>query len=389
MMRNRFFIKGQIIMIYFDNAATSGKKPQSVIKAVERSLVYLSANPGRSGHSLSVRAAEEVYKARSIVADFFDASGPEAVAFTANCTESLNFVIKGYAKPSVTILTSDLEHNAVMRPLNKCSAQYDTFSVSLFDDRETLKSFQEKIEKMPDLVVCTAASNVLGKKLPLTEIGKICKEKGILFTVDAAQAAGVENISMREMNIDYLCIAPHKGLYSPMGLGILIADKPIPDTIIEGGTGTDSISFVQPENMPERFESGTVNLPAISGVTAGIDFVKKIGPKNIELKEMAVLQRIYDSIRNNERVILYTPRPDSERYAPVLSFNIKGMNSLEVAAMLSKYGVAVRAGLHCAPTAHRKIGTEDIGTVRIAPSVFSTFEDADRFVSIINKKITK
>lgn len=377
------------MMIYFDNAATSGKKPQSVIKAVERSLVYLSANPGRSGHSLSVRAAEEVYKARSTVADFFDASGPEAVAFTANCTESLNFVIKGCAKPSVTILTSDLEHNAVMRPLNKCPAQYDTFSVSLFDDRETLKSFQEKIKKMPDLVVCTAASNVLGKKLPLTEIGKVCKEKGILFAVDAAQAAGVENISMRKMNIDYLCVAPHKGLYSPMGLGILIADKPIPDTIIEGGTGTDSISFIQPENMPERFESGTVNLPAISGVRAGIDFVKKIGSKNIELKEMAVLQRIYDSIRNNERVILYTPRPDSGRYAPVLSFNIKGMNSLEVAAMLSKYGVAVRAGLHCAPTAHRKIGTEDIGTVRVAPSVFSTFEDADRFVSIINKKITK
>lgn len=376
-------------MIYFDNAATSGKKPASVIRAVEKALTNLSANPGRSGHSLSVKAAEEVYKARTVIANFFDASGPESVAFTANCTEGLNFVIKGCINQSDTVLTSDIEHNAVMRPLTKIGAKYDTFCVSLLDDKETITDFEKKIERGPKLVICTAASNVFGKKLPLSKIGAICKERGIPFAVDAAQIAGHEKISMREMNIDYLCLAPHKGLYAPMGVGILIAEKNIPNTLIEGGTGTASSSYMQPENMPERFESGTVNLPAISGVMAGINFVKNIEPKRIAFKEMAIIQKIYDSMKNNKRIILYTPRPDSANYAPVLSFNVEGINSFEAASMLNEYGIAVRAGLHCAPTAHRKIGTEDIGTVRIAPSVFNTMQEADDFINIINKKITK
>ncbi len=379
-------------MIYFDNAATTGRKPVSVIKAVERALFSLSANPGRSGHKISEAAAGEIYSVREKAADFFGASGPEKVVFTANCTTSLNYVIKGVLKRGDHCVISDLEHNAVLRPLHKWGVQYDIASVSLVDDDATVENFSRLINQKTRMVICTGASNVIGKLLPIEKIGRLCKSKNILFTVDGAQIAGVIPIDMKQMNIDYLSIAAHKGLYAPMGTGILIAEKPIANTLIEGGTGTNSKDLEQPEFLPERLESGTVNVAGIMGIGAGIDFVKRLGIEKIHKKETALLKRLYNRLRYQSGIIFYAPMMDKNSFAPVLSLDINGLTSGETAALLNERGIAVRAGLHCAPLAHKKMGTVDNGTVRISPSIFNTEEEIDylyRQISAINKKYNK
>ena len=240
-------------MIYFDNAATTGHKPKSVINAVNYALTNLSANPGRSGHSISQNAATAVYSARQKLSDFFGSTGVETVVFTYNCTQSINFVLKGVLENGDHIVVSDLEHNAVMRPLEKMRVSYTQAIVSLEDDDITVENFKNSVKENTKMIFCTAVSNVLGKILPLKKIGQFCNEKGIIFAVDAAQGAGVIPINMKEMHIDFLCIAAHKGLYCPMGLGVLIARKSIEKTIIEGGTGTESLKFSQPEYLPEKF----------------------------------------------------------------------------------------------------------------------------------------
>ncbi len=370
-------------MIYFDNAATTGKKPDTVITAVSNTLKNLSANPGRSGHKLSNMAAMEVYTAREKVSDFFGASGAQNVVFTANCTHSINFVIKGVLKKGEHIIISDLEHNAVVRPLVTSDIDFSVANVSLTDDEVTVNNFEKLIKNNTKMIFCTGASNVIGKRLPIEKIGKMCKRRGLLFGVDAAQTAGVVPIDMKKMNIDFLCIAPHKGLYAPMGLGILIAEKPIPFTLIQGGTGTESINLIQPDSLPERFESGTVNLPAIAGLSRGIDFVSKKGTDKILSHEFSVVSYIYDALLKNGNFKVYADDFSQNSYVPVLSFNYEGMTSGEVASYLDKKGIAVRAGLHCAPFAHRKIGTAENGTVRIAPSVYNSVNDATLLIRVL------
>lgn len=376
-------------MIYFDNAATTGQKPQRVIKAVNDALLHLSANPGRSGHTVSEKTASRVYAVREKTAEFFGAAGPETVVFTASCTTALNFVIKGVLKNGDHCIISDLEHNAVLRPLYNWGVKYDIANVSLLDDEITVENFKKLIKPNTKMIICTGASNVIGKILPIRKIGELCREKDILFAVDAAQISGVIPIDLAEMNIDYLCVAAHKGLYAPMGIGILIAQKPIKNTIIEGGTGTNSLEIIQPDYLPERLESGTVNVAGIMGVGAGIDFVKGIGINRIHSKEMQLLMRLNKQLRKNENIIFYTPEFDMENYVPVLSFDIKGLTSGETAAELNRCGIAVRAGLHCAPLAHKKIGTLENGTVRISPSFFSTSKETDylnqQIMTIIKK----
>lgn len=369
-------------MIYFDNAATTGHKPQNVINTVNYALKHLSANPGRSGHTYSQKTAIMVYDSRKKVSDFFGSDGPETVVFTNNCTTSINYVLKGVLSPNDHIVVSDLEHNAVMRPLKAMGIEVSKAKVSLFDNEETLLNFKKAIKPNTKMIFCTAASNVLGKILPIEKIGNLCKEKGILFGVDAAQAAGVIPIDMKRMNIDYLCIAAHKGLYCPMGLGILIARGPIKRTIIEGGTGTDSIDFVQPTTLPEMLESGTINVPAIASVGAGIDFVNKY--KNCLLKyENKLVKSLYNGLQNSN-VVFYTD-PNISNYAPVISFNVNNVHSEKTVAVLNQKGFALRGGLHCAPTAHKKIGTLNCGTVRFSPSVFNKTAEVDLLVKELKK----
>lgn len=369
-------------MINFDNAATSGRKPERVISAVNRALFKYSANPGRGGHDLSVEAASAVYSAREKIAAFFGASGGDRVIFTANCTASINYVLKGFLKPGDHVIISDLEHNAVVRPLKKTGAEFSIAAVDLKDDEKTVESFASLIRDDTKLIFCTAASNVCGKTLPLYEIGKLCRRGDIAFGVDAAQMAGVAPIDMKKCGIDFLCVAPHKGLYAPMGLGILIAERDIGDTLIEGGTGTNSLSVYQPDIMPERYESGTLNVPAIIGASAGIDFLNEAGIGAYK-REMNHIRRIYENLEKMPHIELYTPYMNDDAYMPVLAFNVKNTDSQQVAAYLNKNGIAVRAGLHCAPLAHRKLQTVNGGTVRIAPSVFTTPADVSYLIKTV------
>ncbi len=370
-------------MIYFDNAATTGVKPPEVIKAVDNALKMYSANPGRSGHAAALRTAEAVYKVREKTADFFGAKSPENVVFTMNCTHSINCVLKGVLRPGDHVVISSLEHNAVVRPLKKIGVSFDVAKISFTDESETVEEFKRRLKPHTKMVFITAASNVFGKILPLKAIGKLCRDRGILFAVDAAQLAGVIPINMQETGIDFLCVAPHKGLYAPMGIGILITEKFIPNTLIEGGTGTNSLEFVQPQVLPERMESGTLNLPGIMGISAGIDYLKKMGMERIYLHEMGLIEKIYNSLERMPFVKLYTPYPKASEYAPVLSFNYGDLSSEETGMLLAKMGIAVRAGLHCAPLAHKYAGTAERGTVRVSVSAFNNQKEVHGFIEAL------
>lgn len=376
-------------MIYFDNAATTGAKPKGVIDGVKQALERYCANPGRAGHSRSIGAAEIVYKTREKLSDFFGSDGPETVVFTQNCTHSTNCVIKGILKRGDHCIISSLEHNAVIRPLVKTGVSYSVAEVSMTDDEMTLKNFKEKIRPNTRLIFCMGASNVWGKILPIEKIGQLCREKGILFAVDGAQTAGVIPIDMQKQNIDFLCVAPHKGLYAPMGIGILIARKNLPQTIIEGGTGTNSLELFQPAGLPERLESGTVNLPGIMGVSAGIDYVKMKGMKRLYEGELELIKKLYDNLKTIPEVILYTPEPQKGHFAPLLSFNLVNKDSTKVANLLSENNVAVRGGLHCSPLAHKQMGTENMGAVRVSVASFNNEEEISKFMAIFRTKILK
>lgn len=375
-------------MIYFDNAATTGTKPPQVIAAVTGALKDLSVNPGRGGYERSVRCTEKIYEARRKLSSFFGADAPERVVFTANCTTAVNTVIKGIVRPGDHVVTSSLEHNAVARPLYRLSrggADVDCAEVIFGDEEATVRSFERLIKKNTRLVICTHASNVTGTVLPIEKIAAICAERSVPFAVDAAQTAGILDINMMQQKIDYLCIAPHKGLYAPMGTGALIALGNIPVPLTEGGTGSMSSSYEQPAELPDKLESGTLNVPGIIGMSAGIDFVKSKTVPAIYKHELGIISYIYDRLSATPGVVLYTERPAPGRNVPTLSFNVKGLGSEETASRLSKYGIAVRAGLHCAPMAHRRLGTVDIGTVRICSSVFNTAFDADKLIYAVQK----
>ena len=371
-------------MIYLDNAATSGIKPPAVIGAVDTALRKYNANPGRSGYKTAMDTAYKIYGVRTKIKDFFGADAEENVVFVPSCTYALNCVIKGVDLDGSHILTSDMEHNAVMRPLFKTGIDFTTFKTYPNDFLQTVESFKKALKPNTKLVVCTHASNVTGQINPIEKIGQICNEKGILFAVDAAQSAGVLKIDMQKMHIDFLCIAAHKGLYAPMGTGVLITRKPLVNTIIEGGTGTSSMSYAQPEEMPERLESGTVNVSGIFGIGAGIDFVQQKGMENIYRHEMQLSKYLYRRLEKMKKIILYTPEPAIYTFAPVISFNIENMQSEEVALRLAAKNIAVRSGLHCAPAAHKKLGTEKQGMVRVSLGAFNTKNDIDYLLKVLN-----
>lgn len=379
-------------MIYLDNAATTYPKPMMVTNAVDMAMRKYSANPGRSGHNMSMASAKEVYNCRKTAAELFSVESAENIIFTLNCTQSVNIVLKGLLKEGDHVVLSCLEHNAVLRPLNKLKNKGVTITQAVVypaDNDKTLNSFRNAINSKTRLIVCMHASNVWGIRLPVERITALAHQYSIPVLVDAAQSAGVFPINFEDSGIDYLCLAGHKGLYGPMGTGMLITKHGESlDTLIEGGTGTNSISPEQPDFMPDRFESGTPNMSGIVGLRAGMEFVIKKKPKNILLHESKLINYFYDKISTLPKVKLYMPKPDPEFFAPLLSFNIEGKQSEEVASILNKYNIAVRAGLHCSPDAHEFMGTLDSGAVRVCPSVFSKKSDIDSLI-VVMKKIIK
>jgi len=375
-------------MIYLDNAATSFPKPNEVINAINKAFVLYGANPGRSGHDLSINTAMAVYSAREKLNEFFDGFGSEYVSFTQNCTYALNMAIKGVLKKGDHVVISSLEHNSVARPVFKLAEKgeitYSIFDVSHNSD-ETIKNLENSLRRNTKLIVVTAVSNVFGDILPIKRIAEIAKKNNILFFVDGAQGAGVIPIKMKKIGINCLCIPGHKSLLGPMGIGAVLHDGCITDTIIEGGTGTESFNLMQPNEFPERLESGTINVPAIMGLSKGVEIISSYGVENIFKEESSLMKMMFNELMGMRNIILYRNDYDEQNFAPLIAFNIKGRHSEEVSAFLNSNGVAVRGGYHCAPLAHKTNKTEGVGAVRVSPSRFTTKKDVNYVLNLLQK----
>lgn len=378
-------------MIYLDNAATTYPKPMCVVESLKLSPHIYGANPGRGGYEMCLNTSRKVYTVRKKLAEFFGADDAQNVVFTSNCTHSLNIAIQGYAKTHSHVLTSCIEHNSVMRPLENLRKEgkivYDCAKIGK-DDDETVENFRQLISSRTSLIVCAYASNVFGDILPIRRIGMLAKERNIPFVVDAAQAAGVIDIDVERDNISCLCLPGHKGLYGPMGTGamILSADS-CPKPLIYGGTGTLSKSLDQPTETPETFESGTLNVPGIIALGKGVDFVKSIGIKNMRSHESMLIDYLDSSLRNMGFVKTYNVFDKNSR-VPVLSFNIGDVHCERVAELLGEENIAVRGGFHCNSCAHRFYSTDETGTVRVSVSYFNCKKDIDILLNSI-KKIAK
>lgn len=373
-------------MIYFDNSASTYVKPKQVVTAIKNSMIKLTANPGRSGHSLSLQSALEVEKVRQQICDFFGATKPERVIFTQNCTDALNLAIQGSIIPSSHIITTINEHNSVLRPLFElkdilnleidiCKPK-NNFSITADDIKPLIKP-------NTSMICVNQISNVDGMSADITGIGELCQKHCITFLVDGAQSGGHIKIDMNKSHIDMLALAPHKALYGPQGIGVLCLSAKVKlKPIRYGGTGTDSILLKQPSSYPEGFESGTIATPNIVGLGAGLDFVQK--NFNQIVKKIDDLSTFINfELRKIDNVICYT-HPDNS-YG-VLSFNIKNVSSSDVSSILSeRYNICTRSGLHCAPLKHKWLGTEKQGTVRVSLSSFNKYNECEKFIKVVRK----
>lgn len=382
-------------MIYLDNAATTWPKPPSVRTAVTNAFLCYGANPGRAGHDVSLKTAEMVWSCRLAVAKLFGVSQPEHVVFTANCTASLNVVIHSLAKRGGHVILSDLEHNAVLRPLYAYAKQGDLiYDIAVTDPasaENTVRNFERLIRPTTTAIICTQASNVFGVAPPIRQIGEMAHRHGIWMVVDGAQGAGVIPTDLVQDHIDVYCAPGHKGLYGPMGTGILCTQGAFPlQPLLYGGTGTQSLERGQPAVLPESLESGTLNVPGIAGLYAGVQSVLQTGVETIARHEHAVLYPLYHAL-SRCGITLYNHWKELEHGAPVLSFNVADLHSETVAAKLNEHHIACRAGLHCAPLAHRKYHTVRQGTVRIAPSRYTTAKEIEAVEKVIKniQNITK
>lgn len=371
-------------MIYFDNAATSFPKPPSAIKEALHAMKKQGGNAGRGAHRLSLAASEKIYTCRERVAALLGVGAPVRVIFTGGTTLSLNMAIKGLVPRGAHVLLSELEHNATRRPVHALSLErdvtYDTFPVLSKEKDALIRGIRERILPHTAAIICTHASNICSVTLPLAEIGALCREKGLLFIVDAAQSAGHLPIDMQKMGIHALAVPAHKGLLGIQGCGILaLAEGVLPRTIVEGGSGVRSLSPTMPEEPPERYEAGTLPLPAICALSGGISFLEGYGVENLEkrLKELFFAAR--ERLESIDGVEIY----QKEHAGAVLLFNKSGISPVGLAATLDKAGIAVRAGLHCAPLAHRALGTPTEGAVRISFGPFNTVRELDRLRSAL------
>ncbi len=365
-------------VVNFDNAATTYPKPMSVSKAVYMAAQKYGGNPGRGGHAISMAVSDKIYNVRQAAADMFGAE-VEKTVFTLNCTHALNIAIKGIMASGGHIIISSLEHNAVARPVYALTQNKGvSFSVAEVadSDEQTIYNFERLINSRTKAICTTIASNVTGQILPYKKIAELCKKYNICYIADAAQAAGVLELSMSD-GFDFLCMAGHKGLYGPTGTGLLFSNGKfeIP-TIIEGGTGINSIELAQGTEFPEDYESGTINTVGIIGLGEGIKFVKQKGIKTIYSHETKLCERFINKIYRIPDIKIF--RQQGVKYVPIVSFNIGNTDSQMVAGKLSEMGFALRGGMQCAGVAHRFLETDKQGTVRFAPSAFSSEVNVER-----------
>ncbi len=369
-------------MIYLDSAATSYPKPEAVIERVTCALREFGS-PGRSSHRLSMIADREVFACRVAAAEMFGTT-PERVVFTQNTTMALNMAMRT-AYRSGGIVISDLEHNSVRRPALALTDDVRIFDshIELSDGRtEAVLASVEKKCRGAKLLVSTAASNICGATLPIAAIGKFCRERGITFIVDGAQAGGIHEIDMRRDHIDILCLPGHKGLYGPGGTGMMLLSENIElPPFMYGGSGVDSLSTGMPDLPPERFEAGTLAAASIAGLRAGIEFVRDIGVQEIRKREEVLANRFRAGLSVLPRIKLIAP----ETGGTIVLFSHRTLDPEETARELDSHGICVRAGYHCAPLAHQRLSTGIGGAVRASFSVFNTEKEVDEALGIIRQ----
>jgi cysteine desulfurase family protein len=382
-------ISGRDAVIYLDNAATSWPKPEIVYQTMDSFLREKGGNPGRGSHSLAVAASTVIEETRARVARFIHAPEIERVIFTLNCTNSLNLGLKGLLKPGDHVITSRMEHNAVGRPLYKLEKQgVKVTRLSVAEDKGTVPAGDVEKAIIPEtrLIVMIHASNVNGVIQPIAQFGQIARKHNLFFMVDAAQTAGNCPIDVEAGNIDLLAFSAHKGTLGPPGVGVLyISPRVELETLCEGGTGSSSELEEQPSVMPYKFEYGTVNSVGIAGLGAGLIYVLTEGPEKIMHHERMLTRSLIEGLSAIPRVTIYKASSEAEQ-APVISFNIEGYEPGEIGAILDQaFDIKVRSGLHCAPEAHKTLGTFPKGTVRLSPGYFNTIEEIEQAIQAIKK----
>ncbi len=367
--------------IYLDNAATSFPKPSQVIEAVEGTLRQNAANPGRGGHQLSLQAGRLVMECRETVARFFGISDETRIAFTANATEAINLGLFGVLQPGDRVVTTSMEHNAVVRPLRELSDRGVEVVRVMADSIGFVSpdSIRQACLSGTRLLIMNHCSNVTGTLQAIDEIGPWCRQQGILFMVDAAQSAGVFPIHAEDMAIDLLAVPGHKSLLGPTGTGFLYVRKGLElRPLLYGGTGNFSQSAIQPTEMPERLESGTLNTIGLAGLKAGVEFIESVGLDSVRAHEQKLLSQLIEGLSDVAGLSLNGPL-DSIRHGGALSFNVRNMDPSMLGFRLDhEYGICCRVGLHCAPEAHDTIGTLPEGTVRLSPGYFNSADDIEK-----------
>ncbi len=367
-------------MIYLDNAATTMPKPPQVEQAVVNALRY-SGSLGRGSHVSAGAASDIAFSCRQLAGEMFDIK-PEHVAFTFNATHGANIAIKSLVKHGDHVVVSGFEHNAVMRPLYALGAHISIAGRKLFDQQDTLREFSRCITGQTKAVICTHVSNVYGYILPIEQIAEICKERNVPLIIDAAQSAGVLPISMRELGAAFVFMPGHKSLFGPQGTGLLLCGS-MPMPVLQGGTGSASRSHSMPDVLPDRVEAGTQNIHGIAGLAEGMRYVHERGIKSIAYHERQLVELLVEELSSHDDLQIFRGTQGSQ--SGVISIRTKHMSCEEAAQRLSRAGIAVRAGLHCAPVAHESGGTLQHGTLRASFSAFTDAGDVIAFADFMRK----
>ena len=373
-------------MIYLDNGATTFPKPKVVTDKIMECYLGYAGNPGRSGHKLAMKMDLEIYETREKICKLINGTEVLNVIFTFNATDSLNLAIKGVLEEGDHVITTSMEHNSVLRPLNQLRKEGKIeLSIVYADDKGYIdpKKIFEALTPNTKMIVTTHMSNVFGTIVDIKAIGDFCKENNILYLVDASQSIGVLDIDVQEMNIDLLAFPGHKALFGPMGTGALyIKEGIIVKPLKEGGTGSYSHSIDQPDIYPDSLESGTHNGVGIIALGKGIDFINEVGIENIRNHEMSLKNHFIELLKDNEDVILYGTLDD--RQGAVVSLNVKDMDSSEISYILSdEFDIYTRPGFHCAPLAHKTMGTEELGAIRFSFGYYNTLEEVEKTVEAL------
>lgn len=356
-------------MIYLDSAATTLQKPPMVARAAFSAMSRM-ASPGRGGYPAAMAAANTVFACREAAADLFHVSDPDRVVLTMNATHGLNLAIKTLVSPGDTVLISGYEHNAVTRPLAAIpDISLKVADAPLFQAEAMVERFRELLTQEVSCVICTHVSNVFGYVLPIEDIAALCRQRGVPLILDASQSAGTLPVFLEELGAAFIAMPGHKGLYGPQGTGLLLCAQPA-NPLIEGGTGSLSMLQEMPDFLPDRLEAGTHNVPGAAGLLEGLRFVQRKGTARILEHERRLAAQCARALSGIKGVEVYAG-PQLAHQAGVVSFRVEGMDCEEVGAHLARHGIAVRSGLHCAPLAHRTVGTLETGTVRVSFSAFN------------------